>query len=78
MAEQHPAFLGEALAQAPDELDHGVGVKIDQDVAAQDQVEIRELERRGPVEKTQQVVALEADDGAELRPHLPLILVRHR
>ena len=40
MAQQHPAVPGEALAQAPHELDHDVGVKIDQDVAAQDQVEI--------------------------------------
>src|SRR4051794_19536477 len=51
-------------------------MKIDQDVAAEDQVEIRELEGRGSIEKAQEIMLLETDQGAEFRPDLPLVLSR--
>ena len=76
MAEQHPSSVAEAVAERRDNAIDHVRVEIDQHIAAEDQIEIRELKRRCAVEQAQQIVPFEAHHRAEFRAQLPLLTLR--
>src|SRR3712207_6877758 len=53
-SQQHPAVLQETVPQGADDPGHGVGMEVDQHVAAQDQIVFCDVQRRSAVEQAQE------------------------